>query len=79
MTALWKLASNMHLTLKVPITAAADDIHKYFFIASEKIRLDVSSESSARQRIHMKKSSLIFFENKKKIIMSSDAIFVLPF
>ena len=38
MTALWKLASNMHLTLKVPITAAADDIHKYFFIASEKIR-----------------------------------------
>ena len=29
---------------------------------SEKIRLDVSSESSARQRIHRKKSSLIFFE-----------------
>ena len=43
------------LTLKVPITTAADDIHKYFFIVfSEKIRLDASSESSARQRIHMK-------------------------
>ena len=55
---------------------AADDIHKYFFYCfSEKIRLDVSSESSARQRIHMKilalfsltedsheNSSLIFFE-----------------
>ena len=51
------------LTFKAPITIAADDIHKYFFnYFSEKIRLDVSSESSARQRIHMKKSSLIFFE-----------------
>ena len=33
------------LTLKAPITTAADDIHKYFFIVfhcfSEKIRLDV--------------------------------------
>ena len=51
------------LTLKAPIMTAADDIHNYFFIVfSEKIRLDVSSESSARQRIHMKKSSLVFFE-----------------
>ena len=40
----------MGLTLKAPSTTAADDIHKY----SEKIRLDVSSESSARQRIHIK-------------------------
>ena len=36
------------LTLKAPIRTAADDIHKYFFHCfSEKIRLDVSSESSA--------------------------------
>ena len=42
------------LTLKAPIRKAADDIHKYFFIISEKIRLDVSNESSARQRIHIK-------------------------
>ena len=43
------------LTLKAPpIKTAADNIHKYFFHCfSEKIRLDVSSESSA---------SLIFFE-----------------
>ena len=35
------------LTLKTSITTAADDIHKYIFIVfSEKIRLDVSSESS---------------------------------
>ena len=43
------------LTLKVSIATAADDNHKYFFHCfSEKIRLDVSGESSARQRIHMK-------------------------
>ena len=38
---------------------AADNIHKYFFHCFlEKIRLDVSSESSARQRIHMKNQAL---------------------
>ena len=47
------------LTLKAPITTAADDIHKYFFHCfSEKIRLDVSSESSASQRILMKHQAL---------------------
>ena len=48
------------ITLKAPITTAADDIHKYFFFFffSEKIRFDVSSESSARQRIHMKNQAL---------------------
>ena len=36
-----------------------DDIHKYFFhCLSEKITLDVSSESSARRRIHMKNQAL---------------------
>ena len=51
------------LTLKAPIATAADDIHKYFSLFFlEKITLVVSSESSARQRIHLKKSSLIFFE-----------------
>ena len=48
--------SRFLLTLKAPITTAADDIHKYFFIVFlEKKRLDVSSESS-------EKTSLIFFE-----------------
>ena len=42
------------------ITTAADDIHKYFFYCfSEKIRLDVSCESSARQRIHLKHQSIL--------------------
>ena len=33
---------------------------------SEKIRLDVSSESSARQRIHMKNQALFSWKDKSK-------------
>ena len=62
----------------MPITAAADDIHKYFSFFSEKIRLDVSSKSSARQRIHMKNQALFSSKDKsKKMKMSSAAIFCL--
>ena len=39
---------------------------KCFFIVSEKIRLDVSSESSARQRIHMKNQALFSSKDKSK-------------
>ena len=53
-------------TLKAPITTAADDIHKYFHCFSEKIRLGVSSESSARQRIHMKNQALFFSKDKSE-------------
>ena len=49
---LWKMVAC--LTLKAPVTTTADDFHKYFFF-SEKIRLDISCESSVYQ-------SLIFFE-----------------
>ena len=53
------------LNLKTPITTAADDIHEYVFIVFQgKIRLDVSSESSARQRIYMKNQT--FFSSKDK-------------
>ena len=53
------------LTLEAPITTAADDIHKYFFIIfPEKIRLNVSSESSAR--IHMKNQVLFSSKDKSK-------------
>ena len=46
---------------------AADDIHKYFFLCfSVKIRLDVSSESSARQRIHLKNQALFSLKDKSK-------------
>ena len=47
---------------------AADNIFKYFFIV-EKIRLNVSSESCARQRIHMKNQALFSSkDNKSKIL-----------
>ena len=42
-------------------STAADHIHKFFSLFSEKIRLDVSNESSARQRIHMKHQALFSF------------------
>ena len=54
--------SRLLLTLKVPITTAADNIHCF----SEKIRLDVSSESSARQRIHLKNQALFSSKDKSK-------------
>ena len=37
-----------------------------FHYFSEKIRLDVSSESSARQRIHMKNQALFSSKDKSK-------------
>ena len=60
--------NGLPLTLKAPTTTAADDIHKYFsfFFLSEKIRIDVSSESSARQRIHMKNQALFSLKDKSK-------------
>ena len=57
------------LTLKAPITTTADDIHKYFFHCySEKLRLDVSSESSAGQRIHLKNQALFSSKDKSEKI-----------
>ena len=43
------------LTIKVPITTAADDNFCYFFFYwSEKTSLDISCESAAKQTIQMK-------------------------
>ena len=66
------LMTGRFLTLKAPITTAADDIHKSFFIVfSEKIRVVVSSKHS------MKNQALFSSKDKsKKIKMSSAAIFV---
>ena len=41
-----------------------------FFFFSEKLRLDISCESSARQRIHMKHQALFSLKNKSKKIKS---------
>ena len=73
-------AVEMILTLRAPITTAADDIHKFYFIAFQrKLNLMFSSESSARQRIHMKNQVLFSLKDKSKIKMSSAAIFVWRF
>ena len=48
----------------MPIVTAADDT--FFRCFSEKIKLDVSSESSARQRIHMKNQALFSSNDKSK-------------
>ena len=40
--------------------------NKNFNCFSEKIRLDISSESSARQRIHMKSQALLSSKDKSK-------------
>ena len=51
-----------------------------FISFSEKITLDILSESSARQRIHMKNQDLFSsIDKSKKIKMSSAAIFVWRF
>ena len=52
----------------MPSVTASDDIHKYFHCISEKIRLDVSGESSARQRSHMKNQALFSSKDKSKIL-----------
>ena len=45
------------------------------FIVFQKIRLDISCESSARQRIHIKYQALLSLKDKnKKIKVSSTAI-----
>ena len=41
----------------------ADDIHNFFFFFSEKTRLDISCESSAKHEM----SRLVFSEKSKKI------------
>ena len=64
------------LTLKVPVMTAADDSLEYFSRCfSKKIRLDISCESSARQRTHIKHPALFSLKDKsKKIKVLSAAI-----
>ena len=54
------------LTFNMPTTTAADDSFEYFFIVFEKIRLDISCESSAKQRILMKHPALFSSKDKSK-------------
>ena len=61
--------SSHGLTLKALNKIAADDILIFYFYLSKKIRLDVSCESSAWQRIHMKHQVLFSLKNNEKIFM----------
>ena len=49
------------------MTAADDSLEYFFHSLSEKIRHDISCESSARQRIYMKHQALFYLKDKKKI------------
>ena len=60
------------LTLKAPITTAADNYFFFifffiFFFFSGKTSLDISCELSAWQTIHMKCEDLLSLKKNKKI------------
>ena len=59
------LCEGQLLTLKVPSKIAADNT--FILLSFEEIRLDVSCDSSARQRIHMKYQVLFYQKNNEKI------------
>ena len=48
---------------------AADDILIFYFYLSKKVRLDLSCESSAQQRIHLKHQVLFSLKNNETIFM----------
>ena len=70
------------LTLKAPIKTAADDSLEFFKkFFSEKIRLDILCESSARQKIHMKHQALFSWNGKckkRKKNMKGSSAAILP-
>ena len=55
---------------------AADTLNFYFYL-SKKTRLDISCESSAYQRIHLKHQVLFSLKNNEKIFMMSSASVVI--
>ena len=50
--------------------SADDTLFYFYFYLSKKIRFDVSSESSARQRIHIKCQALFSLKNNEKVFMN---------
>ena len=66
------------ITLRAPITTAADDINTYISIVvffREKIRLGIPCEYSARQMIYTKHYALFSSKDKRKK-RSSGEIFI---
>ena len=60
---LWP-SKNDSLIEKTSFKIVADSILIFFYLySSQKVRLDISCESSARQKIHMKYHSLFSLKN----------------
>ena len=77
---LWKKVAiyPCSLTLKAPIASAVDNSVEYFLHCfSEKIGLDISCESFARQKIHMKHQAYLFWKIKEKKHESVSAAILL--
>ena len=56
--------------LKRQTKIAADDLLIFYFYLPKKIRLDVSSEFSAKQRIHLKHQVLFSLKNNEKMFIN---------
>ena len=59
-----------HQPLKRQTKIAADDTLLFYFYLSKEIKLDISCESSAKQRIHMNYQVLFSLKNNEKIFIN---------
>ena len=62
------ISENEFNPLKRQAKIAADDILIFYCYLSNKIRLDISCESFAKQRIHLKHQVLFFLKKQRKNI-----------
>ena len=62
------LTAFLTLTLKVPNKNCSRRHFNFLLLSFKKVRLDVSCESSARQRIHMKHQVLFSLKNNERIL-----------
>ena len=61
----------IRLTLKEPSKIAADDIFIFYVYLLKKIGFDVSCESPARLRTHMKYQDLFSPNNNEKVFVNA--------
>ena len=64
------ILKQMILTIKAPNENCSGRHFNFLLLSFEEIRLDVSCESSARQRIHMKYQVLVSLKNNEKVLMN---------
>ena len=68
---------NRHWLLKCQTKTAADNILLFYSYLSKKRRLDVSCESSAKQRIHLKHQVSFSLKNNEKYLWMLSAAVVI--